>query len=43
MSKTPLNKEVNPFPKGISLKVNIIMQLEIKLAYYEVAVQHFSH
>ena len=35
------NKGVHIFPKGISPKVNIITQLMFKLAYVEVAVQHF--
>ena len=32
-----------PFPKVISLKVNIIAQLEFELTNYDVAVQHISH
>ena len=32
-----------PFPKDISLKVNIIVQFEFELVYFEAAVQHFSH
>ena len=31
------------FPKGISLKVNIIARLEFELAFFEAAVPHFSH
>ena len=34
---------VHTFPKGISPKVNVIVQLEFELAYYDVAVQHVSH
>ena len=30
------------FPKGISLKVNIIAQLMFELAYHEAAVHHIS-
>ena len=32
-------REIYIFPKGICLKVNIIMQLEFELSYYDVAVQ----
>ena len=32
-----------PFLKGISPKVNMIVQLEFKLAYFEAAVQYSSH
>ena len=31
------------FLKGINLKVNVIVQLEVELAYFEAAIQHFSH
>ena len=31
------------FPKGISLKVNVIARLMFEPAYYDVAVQHISH
>ena len=34
------NKEVYTFPKGFYRKVKVIPQLEIELAYYDVAVQH---
>ena len=34
---------VYAFPKGISLKVNIIAQQEFELAYYDIAVQYVSH
>ena len=37
------DKEVHTFPKGISLKVNVIVQLELELAYFEAAVLHFNH
>ena len=36
-------KGVCTFPKGISLKVNSIVQLEFELAYYNVKVQQISH
>ena len=31
------------FPKGFSLKMNLIVRLEFKLAYFEAAVQYLSH
>ena len=34
---------VHNFPKGIYPKVNMIAQLEFKLAYYDSSVQHFNH
>ena len=34
---------VHAFPKCISMKVNIIAQLEFELTYFEVRVEHFSH
>ena len=34
---------VHTFPKGICAKVNIIAQLEYKLAYYDSAVHRFNH
>ena len=37
------DKGIQTFPKGISLKVTVIVQLEIKLTYFEATVQHFSH
>ena len=37
------NKGVHTFPKGISLKVYGILQLEFKLVYYNIAVLHISH
>ena len=37
------DKGVNTFPKGISLKVKVIVKLEFKLAYFEASVQQFSH
>ena len=30
-------EEVHAFPKGISPKVNVITQLEVELAYFEMA------
>ena len=36
-------KEFNPLLKGISQKVNIIVQVEFELAYFEVTIQHFSN
>ena len=33
---------VHAFPKGICLKVNVIAQLELKLAYFEPTVTYFS-
>ena len=37
------DKEVHILPKGITLKVNVIAQIEFKLAFFEAAVKHFSH
>ena len=37
------DKLVHTFPKGISLKVNVIARLEFELTYYDAAVQHISH
>ena len=37
------DKKVHSFLKGIRPKVNVIGSLEFKLAYFEVAVQYFSH
>ena len=37
------DKGVHTFPKGISLKFNVIVRLEFKIAYYDVAVQHVSY
>ena len=31
------------FSKSINQKVNVIVWLEFELAYFEIAVQHFSH
>ena len=36
-------RRVHTFPKGIKMKVNVIMRLELELAYYDVAVQHVNH
>ena len=37
------NKGVYTFPNGLSLKVNVIVQQEFELAYFEATVQHSSH
>ena len=37
------DKGVQAFPKRIHLKVTMIAQLDFKLAYFEVTVQHFNH
>ena len=37
------DKDFDTFPKHIDLKVNVITQLEFKLTYYNVAVQHVCH
>ena len=37
------NKRIHTFPKGISLKVNVIVRLEFELAYYDIAIQHVNH
>ena len=29
--------------KGISTNVNVIARLELELAYFKAAIQHFSH
>ena len=34
---------VHTFSKGISPKVNVIVQLEFKLTYDNVTVKHISH
>ena len=34
---------IRAFPKGISLKVNVIARLEFEQLYYEFEVQHVSH
>ena len=36
-------KGVHTFPKGIYPKVTIIARLELKLTYYDSAVQLFNH
>ena len=33
---------IHTFPKIINLMVNVIVRLEIELAYYDVGVQHVS-
>ena len=42
LKKTGWDKEVCTFAKGVCLKVNIIIQLEFELTYFETTVQHFS-
>ena len=37
------NNRFHTFPKGISPKVNIIVQLEFELAYINVTIQHIGH
>ena len=37
------DKGFHTFPKGISPKVNVIVQLEFELTHYNVLVQHISH
>ena len=37
------DKWVHAFPKGISLNVNVIVQLEFEVAYFATVVQHVSH
>ena len=37
------DKGVHTFPKGICLKVNIIVRLEYELTYYDSAVHRFNH
>ena len=34
---------IHTFAKSICPKVNVMVQLEFELAYYNVAVQHISH
>ena len=36
-------REFIPFPKGISLKVNVIAQLKFELTYNDVVAQHVNH
>ena len=36
-------RTVHNFILGISLKVNVILQLEFELSYFEITVKHFSH
>ena len=36
-------KEVHAFPKGIRLKVNVIVRTEFELAYYDFVVQRVSY
>ena len=35
--------EVHAFPKDISMKMNVITRLGIKLTHYDITVQHISH
>ena len=37
------DKGFHTFPKGISLKVNVTVRLDIELASYNVAVQYVSY
>ena len=36
------NLRIHTFPKGVSLKVNVIAWLEFELTYFKAPVQHFS-
>ena len=36
-------KRCNAFLQSISPKINIIVQVDFKLTYFEAAVQHFRH
>ena len=38
-----MNKKVDTFPQGVSSNLNIIDMLELELAYFEAAAQHFSN
>ena len=38
-----LDNGAHIFPKCVCLKVNVIVQLEFEIAYYDSAVQHFNH
>ena len=40
---THSNKRVHTFPMGISLKVNLITQLEFKHAYFKAPVLYISN
>ena len=37
------DKEVHTFLRSISPKVNVIVQQEFELSYYDVAVRHVNH
>ena len=37
------NRELNTFPKGISIKVNARVWQKFELTHYDVAVQYISH
>ena len=37
------DKGVHASPKGVCSKVNVIVQQEFELAYFEEAVKNFSH
>ena len=37
------NKENHTFPKGISLQVNGIEEMELEIAYYNIIVQYISN
>ena len=36
------DKGIYTFPKGVSLRVNMIAWLEFEFAYFEAAVRHFD-
>ena len=38
-----MNKGFHAFPDCICPKVNVIMQVEFELAYYNITVQHVNH
>ena len=40
---TGRDKGVHAFPRGLSLKVNVIARFKIKPAYYIVVLQHFIY
>ena len=37
------DKEAHTFAKGISLKLNVIAQLEFEFVYHKATVQYFSN
>ena len=38
-----MDKTIDTFTMSITLKINVMARLELKLAYYVVAVQDVSH